>query len=93
MGRWQHRHVPARREDSSCCPTKSLDGGKGQVKVAAINPEDEEAMAVHRHALQEDEEADAVREFAQQGSGRRYAGGRSRPAGRLGGSGRRAGAA
>ena len=47
-------------------PYEELDGGKGQVKVAAINPEDEEAMAVHRHALQEDEEADAVREFAQQ---------------------------
>ena len=47
-------------------PYEELDGGKCHVKIAAINPDDEEAIAVHRHALQEDEEADAVREFAQQ---------------------------
>ena len=43
-------------------PYEKLGGGKGRVKIAAIDPEDEEKIAVHRHAFQKDAESDAVRE-------------------------------
>ena len=43
-------------------PHEKLDGGKGRVKIAAIDPEDKEKIAVHRHAFQKDAESDAVRE-------------------------------
>ena len=47
-------------------PIEELETGKGRVKVAAINPDDDEEMAVHRHALQQDEEAEAIKESAEE---------------------------
>ena len=61
-GRRQQNHFCPERQ---AVPLEELEQPKvWQAKIAAIDPADEEAMAVEPYALHGDEEGDAVRDHA-----------------------------